>query len=100
MTTSSPDHVRHEPVSAEPSAFRAAPTDVVRSFRIEVPDADLHDLKERLAKTRWPDETPGVGWSRGVPADYLRELAEYWRTQYDWRRYESKLNEYPQFTTS
>ena len=41
----------------------------------------------------------GVGWSRGVPVDYLKELAEHWRTQYDWRRWEARLNESPQFTT-
>jgi pimeloyl-ACP methyl ester carboxylesterase len=100
MTASTSDHLRHASTSAEHEALRTAPADVVRPFRISVPDADLLDLKERLSKTRWPDETPGEGWSRGVPADYLRGLAEYWRTQYDWRRHESKLNEYPQFTTS
>jgi epoxide hydrolase len=69
-------------------------------FRIAVPQADVDDLKERLANTRWPDESPGEGWSRGVPTDYLKGLAEYWQTQYDWRDHEAKLNEYPQFTTT
>ena len=69
-------------------------------FRIAVPDAALDDLKARLAHTRWPEEAPGAGWTRGVPADYLKELCEYWRTGYDWRLHESKLNEYPQFTTT
>jgi epoxide hydrolase len=72
----------------------------IRPFRIAVPQADLDDLHERLARTRWPDELPGVGWSRGAPLGYLKELAEYWRTQYDWRRYEAQLNEFPQFTTT
>ncbi len=72
----------------------------IRPFRIDVPQADLDDLNDRLARTRWPDELPGVGWSYGVPVSYLKELAEYWRTSYDWRAYEAKLNEFPQFTTT
>ena len=71
----------------------------IRPFRIEVPETDLDDLRERLARTRWPDEMPGVGWSRGVPLGYLKELAEYWRTDYDWRANEARLNGFPQFTT-
>ena len=71
----------------------------MRSFRIEVPQSDLDDLFRRLDGTRWPDEVPGVGWSRGVPLEYLKELAEYWRTSYDWRAAEARLNRYPQFVT-
>ena len=67
----------------------------IRPFRIEVPETDLDDLRERLARTRWPDEMPGVGWSRGVPLGYLKELAEYWRTDYDWRASEARLNGSP-----
>jgi pimeloyl-ACP methyl ester carboxylesterase len=72
----------------------------IRPFRIEIPETHLDDLRERLARTRWPDELPGVGWSRGVPLGYLKELAEYWRTTYDWRRQEAMLNRFPQFTTT
>ena len=68
-------------------------------FRIEIPQADLDDLHRRLDSTRWPGELPGVGWSRGVPLGYLKELAEYWRTSYDWRAAEAQLNQFPQFTT-
>jgi pimeloyl-ACP methyl ester carboxylesterase len=71
----------------------------IRPFRIDIPQADLDDLRDRLARTRWPDELPGGGWSRGVPLAYLRELAEYWRGTYDWRAHEARLNEFPQFTT-
>ena len=74
--------------------------DAIRPFRVDVPNADLEDLRDRLARTRWPDELPGVGWSYGVPRGYLQELAEYWRTSYDWRVYEAQLNAYPQFTTT
>lgn len=71
----------------------------MRPFRVDIPQAELDDLGRRLAATRWPDELPGAGWSRGVPLAYLRELAEYWRTEYDWRRAEARLNEFPQFLT-
>src|SRR5262245_48090757 len=71
----------------------------IQPFTIAIPQADLDDLRERLARTRWPDEVPGVGWSRGVPLDYLKQLAEYWRSSYDWRQHEAKLNQFPQFTT-
>ena len=73
--------------------------DGIRPFRIDVPQADLDDLDDRLRRTRWPADVPGTGWTRGVPVDYLQGLAEYWRTGYDWRRHEARLNELPQFTT-
>ncbi len=72
----------------------------IHPFRINVPQADLDDLRSRLAATRWPSELPGVGWSRGVPVSYLKELAEYWRTSYDWRKHEAALNEHPQYNTT
>jgi epoxide hydrolase len=74
------------------------PSDI-RPFRIEIPQADLEDLRRRVAATRWP-ATPRVDdWSRGVPVDYLRRLADYWATGFDWRAQEAALNEIPQFTT-
>jgi len=69
-------------------------------FRIDVSQDRLDDLRRRLAETRWPDEVPGAGWEAGVPLGYLKELAAYWRTGYDWRLHEARLNEYPQFTTT
>jgi epoxide hydrolase len=76
------------------------PSEEIRPFTIEIPQPALDDLRERLARTRWPDELPGPGWSRGAPLDYLRELAEYWRTSYDWRENEARLNGLPQFATT
>jgi pimeloyl-ACP methyl ester carboxylesterase len=72
----------------------------INPFRINIPQADLDDLRDRLARTRWPDELPDAGWTYGVPVSYLKELAEYWRTSYDWRKHEAKLNAFPQFTTT
>ena len=71
----------------------------IQPFKIAIPQADLDDLRDRLARTRWPNQLPGVGWSRGVPLDYLKDLAAYWRTGYDWRKQEAQLNEFPQFIT-
>ncbi|WUJ12211.1 epoxide hydrolase [Actinoplanes sp. NBC_00393] len=68
-------------------------------FRIAVAQADLDLLHDRLAAARWPADTPGEGWARGIPPSKLRELADHWRTGYDWRAAEAQLNEYPQFTT-
>ncbi|WP_433515117.1 epoxide hydrolase family protein [Nonomuraea sp. CA-143628] len=74
-------------------------TTEISPFRIDIPQSALDDLHDRLARTLWPDELPGVGWSYGIPVSYVRRLAEYWRTGYDWREHEAALNEYPQFTT-
>jgi hypothetical protein len=63
----------------------------IHPFRIQVPQSDLDDLNERLNHTRWPDELPGVGWERGVPVGYLKELAEHWRTRYNWRMHEAEF---------
>jgi epoxide hydrolase len=76
------------------------PDTAIRPFRVDIPQADLDDLRERLHRTRWPDELPGVGWSRGVPLGYLQGLAAYWADGYDWRKQEARLNEHPQFTTT
>ncbi len=71
----------------------------ITSFQLAIPQALLDDLRERLARTRWPDDAPELDWSYGPPVVYLRDLAEYWRTTYDWREAEAEINAYPQFTT-
>ena len=75
-------------------------TAAIRPYRIDVPQADVDDLRARLARTRWAPDLPGTGWTRGVPTAYLRELATYWATGYDWRAQEAALNRYPQFITT
>lgn len=71
----------------------------MRSFQVSVPDDDIADLRRRLADTRWPNETPGGDWERGTSLSYLKDLAEYWRTLYDWRAVEAEINSFPQFVT-
>jgi epoxide hydrolase len=71
----------------------------MEEFRIAVPQGDVDDLRDRLARTRWGSEIPGQGWSRGVPIDYLRPLARYWAEEFDWRAAERRLNTLPQFRT-
>jgi pimeloyl-ACP methyl ester carboxylesterase len=72
---------------------------VIEPFRIEIPDAQLEDLHERLDRTRWPERETVDDWSQGIPLGYVRELCEHWRGAYDWRATEARLNEIPQFRT-
>jgi pimeloyl-ACP methyl ester carboxylesterase len=72
----------------------------IRSFRVNVPDADLADLKRRLAATRWPDKETVADQSQGAQLAKLQELVRYWATDYDWRKGEAKLNAIPQFKTT
>jgi pimeloyl-ACP methyl ester carboxylesterase len=74
-----------------------------RPFSVHFDDEDLADLRDRLARTRWPDEPPGgeaAAWAYGTDRRYLRELAEYWRTGFDWRVQERVLNQFDQYRVS
>lgn len=71
----------------------------LRPFRIDVGDDVLDDLRERLGRTRFPNEIEGIGWDQGTPLGYQRELVEHWAHHYDWRTHEARLNGYDQFTT-
>jgi hypothetical protein len=77
----------------------SARTAAVRPFRIEVPEADLAELRRRIAATRWPSRELVDDRSQGVQLATLQELARFWTTEYDWRRCEARLNALPQFTT-
>lgn len=74
-------------------------SDNVIPFRLETPESELRDLRERLARTRWPEAETVADWSQGVPLAYLRELCSYWADGYDWRTTEARLNASPQFRT-
>ncbi len=71
----------------------------IRPFRINVPEQDLADLCRRLAATRWPDREPVADQLQGVQLATIQELARYWATDYDLRRFEARLNALPQFMT-
>mgnify|MGYP003328737062 CR=1 FL=1 len=68
-------------------------------FIIDVPDEQLSDLRDRINLTRWPERECVDDWNQGIPLAYTKEVAEYWSTQYDWRRSEQQLNRFDHFTT-
>jgi pimeloyl-ACP methyl ester carboxylesterase len=69
----------------------------IAPFQIQIPQGVIADLRQRLARTRWPDAIPGSGWEYGADRDYIKELANYWLTQFDWRKQESALNQFHHF---
>jgi pimeloyl-ACP methyl ester carboxylesterase len=71
-----------------------------KPFTLHVADADIADLRERLARTRWPDEPPLPPWSTGTSLSYMQTLCAHWRERFDWRRWEGELNGFRQFTVS
>jgi len=72
----------------------------VQPFRIEIAQDVIDDLTTRLKQTRWPDAPDNAEWNYGTNPAYLRELVNYWITQYDWRKQEAALNKFPQFKTT
>ena len=78
---------------------KATAGDVIRPFRVDVPEQDLLDLRRRLAATRWPDREIVADQSQGVQLATVQQLVLYWQTGYDWRRMEARLNALPQFVT-
>jgi pimeloyl-ACP methyl ester carboxylesterase len=85
-------------LAGAPAVFAQADAEIT-PFKYEAPQSDLDDLKERLKRTRWPDRETVKDWSQGVPLDKLKALVEHWRTDYDWRRCEAKLNRLTQYRT-
>ena len=71
----------------------------IRPFVIDVPEADLDDLRRRIVATRFPEKETVDDDSQGVPLALMQDLARYWATDYDWRKCEAKLNALPQFIT-
>src|SRR5580692_3424190 len=93
------------PIRAQESAKNAsrialpAATKDVTPFKVHVPQAALDDLKRRLASTRWPERETVGDWSQGVPLQKAQALIAYWRDKYDWRRFEARINAFPQYRT-
>jgi pimeloyl-ACP methyl ester carboxylesterase len=76
-----------------------ATTTEIRPFTVEVPDAELDELRRRIAATRWPERETVDDQTQGVPLATIQALADYWGREYDFRRFESRLNAFPQFMT-
>ncbi len=76
-----------------------AAKDTIRPFRIDVPQEDLDDLRRRITAMRWPQKETVDDESQGVRLETMRELADYWATEYDWRPVEARLQAFPQFVT-
>ena len=72
----------------------------ITPFKIQIPDAELEDLRRRLASTRWPNKETVSDWTQGLPLAYLQEVVAYWGEKYDWRAREAHLNSFPQFKTN
>jgi len=69
----------------------------ITPMKVQIPQAVLDDLRQRLERTRWPGEIPGTGWQRGTDLSYMKELVEYWLDEYDWRKEEARLNAFAHF---
>ena len=85
--------------ATEERSEQATDLTAIRPFRVNIPEADLVDLRRRIAATRWPTKELVKDRSQGVQLAPLKELARYWSTDYDWRKAEARLNAYPQFVT-
>lgn len=89
-----------ESTSFAPVAASVASSDTeIRPFRVDIPQADIDDLQYRLAHTRYPLEAPGDAWKYGATVEFVRDFVKYWRTEFDWRAQEERINAFPQFTT-
>src|SRR5438093_1064375 len=86
----------HVVTAAKPTSTES---EAIRPFRVEVPQADIDDLRRRLLATRWPEKETVADQSQGVPLATIQELVRYWATDYDFRRFEARLNAVPQFIT-
>ncbi|MBN3762963.1 epoxide hydrolase [Burkholderia sp. Ac-20365] len=79
--------------------YAATNADAIRPFKAHIPDSDLADLRQRLARTRWPGKETVADESQGVPLARMQQLVQYWGSEYDWRKGEAKLNALPMFVT-
>jgi len=87
-------------MSKEPESLIPEASEQVRLFHISVPQEAVDDLRARLRAIRFPNEQPVKDWSQGVPLAQAKALLQYWESQYDWRRFETELNSFPNFRTS
>src|SRR4029434_4738762 len=84
-------------IATQQGSKQASDMNEIRPFHVNVPEAELTDLRRRINATRWPDRETVTDASQGVQLAFLQALAQYWATDYDWRKVEAKLNSYPNF---
>ena len=98
MTTkiAAPKTATIDPLRDVPQSSGSA---AIRPFRVAIPQADLDDLQDRLARTRLPQPAPGDDWTYGTPNAYLREVVDLWQNGFDWRAQEVRMNAFPHFVT-
>jgi pimeloyl-ACP methyl ester carboxylesterase len=103
MTGSARAHIAKESTMTSASAARSTAQDTasnaIRPFRVDVPEDDLVDMRQRITATRWPEKETVDDFSQGVPLATMQKLARYWTTEYDWRKVEARLNALPHFIT-
>ena len=86
-------------IQASQSPARTESPALIKSFKVHIPNAVLADLRRRLSETKWPDQLPATTWEYGADISRVRELADYWQKDYDWRAQEAQINRFDQFTT-
>ena len=86
-------------IATHRSSEQTADKNAIRPFHVNVPEAELTDLRQRLAQTRLPDKETVTDYSQGVPLKTVQQVLSHWQNNYDWRRVEARLNSYPQFIT-
>src|SRR5215468_1249839 len=86
-------------VATQQRTSQANDKSAIRSFKVNIPEAELTELRRRIKATKWPDRETVMDASQGVQLETTQRLARYWATDYDWRKCEAKLNAYPQFIT-
>src|SRR4051812_42104050 len=102
MTVPTPPSIagRTSPASATGQSRPVVANAAIRPFTVSIPEAQLAEMKRRIAATQWPEKETVGDQSQGVPLATMQELARYWATDYDWRKVEAKLNALPQFMTN
>jgi hypothetical protein len=86
-----------EATLTQPGTQQTSAKNAIRPFRVNVPEAELTEMRRRIEATRWPEKETES--EQGVQLAVIQALARYWATEYDWRKIERKLNSYPQFIT-
>jgi hypothetical protein len=86
-----------QPTDTQRGSEQSADKTAIRSFHVDVPEAELTELRRRIKATKWPERETVTDGSQGVQLATIQELARYWGTDYDWRKCEAKLNALPQF---